>query len=45
MGMSVESIALISRQSLVAVEQMSSAAKSLAVESETLKQRAEMFQV
>jgi methyl-accepting chemotaxis protein len=41
----VESIALISRQSLVAVEQMSSAAKSLAGESETLKQRAEMFQV
>ncbi len=41
----VESIALISRQNLVAVEQMSSAAKSLASESETLKQRAELFQV
>ena len=41
----VESIALISRQNLVAVEQMSSAAKSLASESETLKQRAEIFQV
>jgi methyl-accepting chemotaxis protein len=41
----VESIALISRQNLVAVEQMSSAAKSLASESEMLKQRAEIFQV
>jgi methyl-accepting chemotaxis protein len=41
----VESIALISRQNLVAVEQMSSAAKSLAGESEMLKQRAELFQV
>jgi methyl-accepting chemotaxis protein len=41
----VESIALISRQNLAAVEQMSSAAKSLASESETLKQRAEIFQV
>jgi methyl-accepting chemotaxis protein len=41
----VESIALISRQNLVAVEQMSSAAKSLAGESETLKQRVESFQV
>ena len=41
----VESIALISRQNLAAVEQMSSAAKSLAGESETLKQRAEIFQV
>jgi methyl-accepting chemotaxis protein len=41
----VESIALISRQNLVAVEQMSSAAKSLASESETLKQRVEIFQV
>jgi methyl-accepting chemotaxis protein len=41
----VESIALVSRQNLVAVEQMSSAAKSLASESETLKQRAEIFQV
>jgi methyl-accepting chemotaxis protein len=41
----VESIALISRQNLAAVEQMSSAAKSLASESETLKLRAEIFQV
>ena len=41
----VESIALISRQNLVAVEQMSSAAKSLASESEMLKQRVEIFQV
>jgi methyl-accepting chemotaxis protein len=41
----VESIALISRQNLVAVEQMSSAAKNLALESEALKQRAEVFQV
>jgi methyl-accepting chemotaxis protein len=41
----VESIALISRQNLAAVEQMSSAAKSLASESEMLKQRAEIFQV
>jgi methyl-accepting chemotaxis protein len=41
----VESIALISRQNLVAVEQMSSAAKSLAGESEMLKQRVEIFQV
>jgi methyl-accepting chemotaxis protein len=41
----VESIALISRQNLAAVEQMSSAAKSLASESETLKQHAETFQV
>lgn len=42
---SVESIALISRQNLVAAEQMSSAAKSLASESEALKQRVEIFQV
>jgi len=41
----VESIALISRQNLIAVEQMSSAAKSLASESETLKQRVEIFRV
>ncbi|HEX7336841.1 MAG TPA: HAMP domain-containing methyl-accepting chemotaxis protein [Gemmatimonadales bacterium] len=41
----VESIALISRQNLVAVEQMSSAAKSLATESEMLKQRVAIFQV
>jgi methyl-accepting chemotaxis protein len=41
----VESIALISRQNLVAVGQMSSAAKSLATESEMLKQRVEIFQV
>jgi methyl-accepting chemotaxis protein len=41
----VESIALISRQNLVAVEQMSAAARNLALESESLKQRAEVFQV
>jgi methyl-accepting chemotaxis protein len=41
----VESIALISRQHLVAVEQMSSAARSLASESEVLKQRVAIFQV
>lgn len=41
----VESIALISRQNLVAVEQMSSAAKSLATESDMLKQRVAIFQV
>ena len=41
----VESIALISRQNLAAVEQMSSAARSLASESESLKQHVEIFQV
>jgi methyl-accepting chemotaxis protein len=41
----VESIALISRQNLAAVEQMSSAAKSLAGESESLQQRVELFRI
>ncbi len=41
----VESIALVSRQNLAAVEQMSSAAKNLAGESDTLRQRVELFQV
>ncbi|HET7599854.1 MAG TPA: HAMP domain-containing methyl-accepting chemotaxis protein [Gemmatimonadales bacterium] len=41
----VESVALVSRQNLVAVEQMSAAAKTLAGESEVLKQRVEAFQV
>jgi methyl-accepting chemotaxis protein len=39
----IESIALVSRQNLVAVEQMSGAARSLASESETLRQRVETF--
>jgi hypothetical protein len=42
---SVESIAMISRQNLVAVEQMSAAAKALAGESEGLQQRVQAFQV
>ena len=41
----VESIAMISRQNLVAVEQMSAAAKALAGESEGLQQRVQAFQV
>ena len=41
----VESVALVSRQNLVAVEQMSVAARSLAGESELLKQRVESFQL
>jgi len=41
----VESIALVSRQNLVAVEQMNAAAKTLAGESESLRQRVELFQV
>jgi len=41
----VESVALVSRQNLVAVEQMSVAAKTLAGESELLKQRVETFQL
>jgi methyl-accepting chemotaxis protein len=41
----VESVALVSRQNLVAVEQMSVAAKTLAGESELLKQRVEAFQL
>jgi methyl-accepting chemotaxis protein len=39
----IESIASVSRQNLVAVEQMSGAAKSLAGESETLRERVEAF--
>ena len=42
---SVESIAMISRQNLVAVEQMSAAAKALAGESDGLQQRVQAFQV
>jgi methyl-accepting chemotaxis protein len=41
----VEAIALVSRQNLAAVEQMNAAAKSLAGESESLRQRVELFQV
>ncbi len=41
----VESVALVSRQNLVAVEQMSVAAKTLAGESEVLRQRVETFRV
>ena len=39
----VESVALISRQNLAAVEQMSAAAKTLAGESELLRQRVDTF--
>jgi methyl-accepting chemotaxis protein len=39
----IESIASVSRQNLVAVEQMSGAAKGLAGESETLRERVEAF--
>ena len=39
----VESIALVSRQNLVATEQMSAASRSLAGESEALRQRVETF--
>jgi methyl-accepting chemotaxis protein len=41
----VESVALISRQNLAAVEQMSAAAKTLAGESELLRQRVDTFQL
>ncbi len=41
----VEAIAVVSRQNLVAVEQMSGAAKSLAGESDALRQRVALFQV
>jgi methyl-accepting chemotaxis protein len=41
----VESIALVSRQNLVAVEQLTGAAKSLASESEALKQRVGSFTI
>jgi methyl-accepting chemotaxis protein len=39
----IESIASVSRQNLVAVEQMSGAARNLAGESDTLRQRVEAF--
>ena len=39
----IESIASVSRQNLVAVEQMSGAARNLAGESETLRERVEAF--
>ena len=41
----VEAIAVVSRQNLVAVEQMNGAAKSLAGESDALRQRVALFQV
>ncbi len=41
----VEAIAVVSRQNLVAVEQMGGAAKSLAGESDALRQRVALFQV
>ena len=41
----VEAIAVVSRQNLVAVEQMNGAAKSLAGESDALRQRVAVFQV
>jgi methyl-accepting chemotaxis protein len=41
----VESIALVARQSLTSVEQLSSAARDLARESEHLRQQVEVFQV
>ena len=41
----VEAIALVSRQNLAAVEQMDAAAKSLASESESLRQRVELFTI
>jgi len=41
----IESIAVVSRQNLVAAEQMNLAAKNLAGESDALRQRAEFFQV
>ncbi len=41
----VEAIAVVSRQNLVAVEQMSGAAKSLAGESDALRQRVALLQV
>ena len=44
-GKAVEAIAVVSRQNLVAVEQMSGAAKSLAGESDALKQRVSLLQV
>jgi len=41
----VEAIAVVSRQNLVAVEQMNGAAKNLAGESDALRQRVALFQV
>jgi methyl-accepting chemotaxis protein len=41
----VEAIAVVSRQNLVAVEQMTGAAKNLAGESEALRQRVAVFQI
>jgi len=41
----VEAIAVVSRQNLVAVEQMNGAAQSLAGESDALRQRVALFQV
>jgi methyl-accepting chemotaxis protein len=41
----IEAIAVVSRQNLVAVEQMDGAAKSLAGESDALRQRVALFQV
>jgi len=41
----VEAIAVVSRQNLVAVEQMTGAAKNLAGESDALRQRVAVFQV
>ena len=41
----VEAIAVVSRQNLVAVEQMNGAAKSLAGESDALRQRVALLQV
>lgn len=41
----VEAIALVSRQNLAAVEQMNAAAKSLATESDALRQRVELFTI
>jgi methyl-accepting chemotaxis protein len=41
----VEAIAVVSRQNLVAVEQMNGAARSLAGESDALRQRVALFQV
>jgi methyl-accepting chemotaxis protein len=42
---SVEAIAIISRQNLVAVEQMTAAARALAGESEGLQQQVEAFHI
>jgi len=39
----IESIAMVSRQNLVAIEQMSGAARNLATESDSLRQQVETF--